>query len=90
MAIQFDDRMKASLVSAVCLVGLVIALRNVLHVPAEILSRDVVIYILIYSVFSILYPTQREEFRKQTFNRPLYWSLALGVMTLAIVFLYMI
>lgn len=86
MTIQFDDRTKVSVVSAVCLLGLVIVLKNVLNVPAETLSRDVVFYILIYSVFGILYPGQLKS-PGPSLIRPLYWSLAIVVLTLAIVLL---
>ncbi len=86
MTIQFDDRTKVSVVSAVCLLGLVIVLKNVLNVPAETLSRDVVFYILIYSVFGIVYPDQLKSSRPSLI-RPLYWSVAIVVLTLAIVLL---
>ncbi len=88
MAIQFDDRTKVFLVSAACLLGLVIVLKNVLLVPAETLARDVVFYILIYSVFSIVYPTPVQGSSAPTRNMAVYWSIGIVAITLAIVVLY--
>ena len=40
-----SDQTKIASVSALCLMGLIIVLKNVLHVPPEVLSRDVILFI---------------------------------------------
>lgn len=80
MAIRLANKMIVSIVSAVCLLGLVI--------PAEVVSRDVVLYILIYSAFSILYPEQQVGSSPPPLDRPWIWSLLILLVTAAIVVLY--
>lgn len=41
------DKAKVAVVSAACLIGLTIVLKNFLNIPADVLSRDTIIYIII-------------------------------------------
>jgi hypothetical protein len=68
----------------------VITLKNILGVSAEVLSRDVVLFILIYSAFSIIYPDQGADARVSAFDKPLYWSLLIVLVTAAIIIVYAI
>jgi len=55
------DKAKVAVVSAACLIGLVIILKNVLNISADVLSRDIIIYIIIYIGFFIVLNVQEEE-----------------------------
>ena len=90
MAIQPTNQTKVSIIAAVCLLGLVVTLKNILQVSAEVLSRDVVLYILIYSTFGILYPSPSAESKQARFDKPLYWALLIVLVTLAIIVVYAI
>ncbi len=88
MTIHLTDQAKVTIVNAVCLIALVVVLKNVLLVPAEILSRDIILYIVLYATWGILYPARAEETKKSKFDRPLYWSLLSILVTLAIIAVY--
>jgi len=51
---RLSDQNKVSLVAGLCLVGLVIVLKNLLLIPSDILSRDVLVYIIIYWAFTVI------------------------------------
>ena len=53
---KFTDSMKIQLMSGVCLMFLVIILKNVIMVPVATIATDVVIYIAIYGGFVLLKP----------------------------------
>ncbi len=89
------DKAKVAVVIAACLIGLVIVLKNVLLVPADVLSQDVIWYIIIYGVFFVTLNFTAEEDvpRKGTKSRKAYdspwvWSAVIVVVTLAIIALY--
>jgi hypothetical protein len=84
---EFSDEVKVSLVIGSCLLALVVILKNVLLVPAEILSRDVPFYIIIYGAFSVVHSGKGKANRSKL-DRPLYWSLLIILVTLAIIALY--
>lgn len=88
MAAKLANKTKVSIVSAVSLLGLVVTLKNILQIPAEILSRDVVLFIIIYSAFSILYPEKILETKTSALDKPLYWSLLIILVTVGIVVSY--
>ncbi len=90
MSVQLSNKTKVSIVTAVCLLGLVVALKNILGVSAEVLSRDVVLFILIYTTFSIIYPEPDADARVSTLDRPMYWSLLIVLVTVAIILVYAI
>jgi hypothetical protein len=88
MSVQLSNKVKVSIVTAVCLLGLVVTLKNILGVSAEVLARDVVWFILIYSAFSISYPERGVDARVSAFDKPFYWSLLMVLVTVAIVVVY--
>jgi hypothetical protein len=90
MAIHLSSKTKVYVVSAVCLLGLVVILKNILGIPADVLSRDVVLFIIVYSAFSIVYPEQRVGSPSSPLDRPLVWSLLILLVTVALVVLYAI
>jgi len=82
---KLTDQTKVSIFSAACLLGLVVVLKNFLRVPAEILLRDIVLYIIYFSAFSIVFPSLEE---KSKWNKPLYWYLVIIITTVAIIAVY--
>jgi membrane protease YdiL (CAAX protease family) len=87
------DITKVAIVSAVCLIGLVVVLKNVLNIPADILSRDIILWIIIYSGFTIVLISQEETPRKEgaprkTSDSPWLWSAVIIGVTLAIIAVY--
>jgi len=87
------DKTKVSIVTAACLIGLVVILKNVLNVPADILSRDIILWIIIYSGFTIVLISQEEAPRKEgtprkTSDSPWLWSAVIIAVTLAIIAVY--
>ena len=87
---KLTNQIKVSIVAGVCLLGLVAVLKNIVHVPGEILSRDVLLYIIIYWAFGFAYPAQSEEAKKSRLHNPLYWGLLIILVTLAIIGVYAI
>jgi len=85
---KLTDQNKVSIVAGVCLFGLVVILKNVLFIPPDILSRDILIYIIIYWAFTVL--PVREKVKGSKYNTPLYWSLFIILITVAIITLYVI
>jgi hypothetical protein len=47
---------KLTIVTGLCLIALIVILKNVVLVPADALTRDVIIYIIIYTGFSMTAP----------------------------------
>lgn len=87
---RLSDEVKISSVSAICLLGLVVVLKNVLQVAPEVLSRDIIIYIIVYSGFWLLPSFTNDRAKRTKFDTPLFWSLLIVATTLAIIALYAI
>lgn len=81
---QLSNQTKIAIVSAACLLGLTVILKNVVHVPAEILSRDIVLYIIIFPFFGIIFPSVE----KRNGIKMVYWYLTILVVTAAIIAVY--
>ncbi len=92
---ESKDKAKVAVVIAACLIGLVIVLKNVLLVPADVLSQDVIWYIILYGVFFVTLnfsaegdvPKEDTKSRK-AYDSPWVWSAVIVVVTLAIIALY--
>jgi len=83
-----SDETKIASVSALCLISLAIVLKNVLHVPPKVLSRDIIIYIIIYSGFWMLPSISAKREKKSRLDRPLIWSLVILAVTAGIITVY--
>jgi hypothetical protein len=81
---QLSDQTKIASLSATCLLGLTVILKNVLRVPAEVLSRDIVLYIIIFPLFGIVFPSVE----KKNSCKPIYWYITILAVTAAIVAVY--
>ena len=85
---MLSDETKIASVSAVCLMALAVVLKNVVQVPAAVLSRDIIIYIIIYSAFWMLPVLDGRREKKSRFERPLFWSLMIVAVTAGIIAVY--
>ena len=85
-----SDETKIASVSAVCLMALAVVLKNVVQVPATVLSRDFIIYIVIYNFFWMLPALDASREKKSRFDRPLLLSLLILAITAAIIAVYAI
>lgn len=83
-----DGRIRFAITAGACLFALVIVLKNILHVPESRLIPDIVVYIGIYTGFSLMYPVTIHERHSRTINNPALWSALIVVMTLAIIVYY--
>jgi hypothetical protein len=83
-----SDQTKVASVAAVCLMALAVVLKNVLHVPAAALSRDMIVFIIIYSGFWLLPSISARREKKSRFETPLFWSLMVLALTLGIIIVY--
>ncbi len=89
------DKVKVALITAACLMGLVVVLKNVLLIPADVLSRDVIWIIFLYGVFFVTLnftadtdsPKEGTRSRK-TYDSPWTWSAVIVLATLGITALY--
>jgi len=85
-----DGRIRFALTAGACLFALVIVLKNILLVPESRLVPDIIIYIGIYTGFSLVYPLTIHERHSRTINNPALWSALIVIMTLAIIVFYAI
>jgi hypothetical protein len=83
-----DGRIRFALTAGACLFALVIVLKIILHVPESRLFPDVIVYIGLYTGFSLLYPVTIHERHSRTINNPVLWSALVVILTLAIIVFY--
>ena len=88
MAIHLGNKFRVSVISALCLLALVVTLKNILVVPTPVLTREIVIYILFYSCFGFLCPDKREGAPPSVLDRPLFWGVLIILITFGIIALY--
>jgi len=68
--------------------GLIIVLKNVVHVAPEVISRDVIVYIPFY-LFCGWFPSISDRrVKKSKLDRPLVWSLVILAVTFGIITVY--
>lgn len=83
-----DGRIRFALTAGACLFALVIVLKNILLVPENRFLPDMVIYIGIYTGFSLMYPVAIHERHSPRINNPALWSALIVLLTLAIIVFY--
>jgi hypothetical protein len=81
---QLSNQTKIAILSAACLLGLTVILKNIIHVPAEVLSRDIVLYIIIFPLFGIVF----QSVEKKNSCKPIYWYITILIVTAAIIAVY--
>lgn len=77
---KLSDEVKLSLVTAICLLGMAIISKNILNVQMDFISANGPFY-----VFFIYLLTKNQ---KSKCNKPLYWNLAIILVTISTIFLY--
>jgi hypothetical protein len=85
-----DGRIRFALTAGACLFALLIVLKNILHVPDNRLLPDIVVYIGVYTGFSLMYPVAIHERHSPAINNPALWSALIVALTLAIIVFYAI
>ncbi len=90
MKTELTNKLHVSLVSAACLLGLVIVLKNILLVPVQILTQNIVLFIMFYAVYGVLCPNTSTEKKNTWHANPLYWDLLVILVTVAIIAVYAI
>jgi hypothetical protein len=83
-----SDEVKVASVSAICIMALVVVLKNVLHVPTDQLTRDMVLFSFFYAVFWMIPWLGAWREKKSRFGGALLWSLLIVAITAAIITLY--
>jgi len=83
-----DGRIRFALTAGACLFALVIVLKNILHLPESRFLPDIIVYIGIYTGFSLMYPVTIHTRHSQKINNPALWSTLIVVMTLGIIVYY--
>jgi hypothetical protein len=87
------NKAMVGMVAAICMMGLIVVLKNVLSISADILSRDVIVYVIVYFGFITAVnvteevPTGQGAPKKASDN-PWIWSAIAVVMTPAIIAVY--
>ena len=80
-------------VAALCMISLIIVLENLLKIPAGVISRDMIVYVVVYFGFISGVNFTKEDGggspgRRPVLDNPWTWSaIALGI-TLVIIALY--
>jgi hypothetical protein len=87
---KLNDQVIVSLVTGICLIGLVAVLKNILLIPPDILSRDVIVYIIIYIGFITSLSAKDKTTKLFKYDSSLFWSILIILITLAIIAIYAI
>ncbi len=78
-----------AITAGLCLFALAVVLKNVLLVPADVLNRDMVLYIILYSGFITCFLPVRDQADPRMPGRwPLVWCVVAVIITLAILAVY--
>jgi hypothetical protein len=77
-----------SIVSGLCLILLVAVLKNILLVPAEVLSRDFILYVVLYIGFVSVYAARERTGTQFRYDTPVFWSVLVVLVTCAIIVIY--
>src|SRR5512136_3475881 len=72
------------LTASVCVIALTIALKNVLHVPAEVLARDMAVYTVIYLGFLVFAFRPEGNYERSGKVSPLAWDVLVILITLTV------
>ena len=85
---KLNDQTIVSIVTGICLIGLVVVLKTVLLVSSDILSRDIIIHIIIYIGFITSLSAKNQAAKRFKYDTPLFWSILIVLITLAIIAVY--
>lgn len=76
------DEVKVALVTAACVLGIAVIFKNVLHVQADLVVSNSPVYLF------IVYIITRGQVKNSKCDEPLYWSLAILLVTLMVIGVY--
>ena len=79
---KLANEIKVALVTAGCVLALAIVFKNILYVRADLIVTNGPFYLF------IVYLITRGQTKASKCDKPLYWSLAIVLVTIAIVVLY--
>ena len=87
------NRALVGIVAAVCMMGLIVVLRNVLAISAEVLTRDMIVYVVVYFGFVTAVNIAGEgpggpDTPLKAYDNPWIWCGIAVVITLAIIAAY--
>ena len=87
------NKAMVGIVAAICMMGLIVVLKNVLSISADVLSRDMIVYVIVYFGFitAVNFTEEtpsRQDAPKKTYDNPWVWSAITVVVTLAIIAVY--
>jgi len=85
-----DNQTLVALTAGACVLALVIALKNILNVPTEQLTRDLIFYICILGGLATSYPLVTRRRADLIISHPGLWVAVIVTVTLAIIVLYAI
>ena len=93
IAMKAANRAMVGIVAAVCMMGLIVVLRNVLLVSADALSRDMIIYVIVYFGFITAVNFAEEtpggpDAPRKAYDNPWIWCGIAVIMTLVIIAVY--
>jgi len=77
-----------ALTAGACLLALVIALKNILNVPAERFTTDLVLCICILGGLATSYPFVTRKRSESAISHPCLWIAAIVLVTMAIIVLH--
>ncbi|OPY37050.1 MAG: hypothetical protein A4E35_01513 [Methanoregula sp. PtaU1.Bin051] len=84
-----NGQVAVAITTGLCLMALTAVLKNLLYVPADILNRDIILYIIIYGGFiTASTPVKRQACPGQPARWPLFWCIVIVITTLAIMAVY--
>jgi hypothetical protein len=84
---KINSQVIVAVVTGVCLIGLIAALKNILLISSETLSSHMIIYIIVYIGFLTSY-SAIEKTTKNFYNTPLFWRIMIVITTIAIIIVY--
>ena len=73
------DEVKVALVTGACIIGQAIILKRVLHAKADLLMSNAPVYLF------IIYLMVKGSKKESKSTKPLYWSLAIVLVTVLII-----
>jgi hypothetical protein len=77
-----------ALTAGACLLALVIALKNILNIPIERLTTDLVIYVCILGGLATSYPLVTRRRSATVIRHPGLWIALIVIVTMAIIVMY--
>ncbi|MDD1697271.1 MAG: hypothetical protein LUQ36_02815 [Methanoregula sp.] len=83
-----DNQTLVVLTAGACLLALVIALKNILNVPTEQLTRDLILYVCILGGLATSYPLVTRRRADMAIGHPGLWIAIIVSVTMAIIVMY--